>query len=163
MVKAENLVDHAIKNDKIDLGESSSKPKRGNFSKKKKGETQALYQQSQPNQSRGYASYQNHSNYQPYYSTSSNQAFTMAPHFTSPNNQTSTIQARQPAPNNQPSSSGNNYLVNNQANNNPRPVRLRRPPIEPILMTYIELLPRLIQGQLLARVPLTPMKPPYPH
>ena len=29
-------------------------------------------------------------------------------------------------------------------------------------MAYIELLPRLIQGQLLARVPLTPMEPPYP-
>ena len=91
MVKAENLVDHAIKNDKIDLGESSSKPKMGNFPKKKKGEIQALYQQSQPNQSRGYASYQNHSNYQPYYSTSSNQASTMAPHFISSNNPTSVI------------------------------------------------------------------------
>ena len=49
MVKAENLVDHTIKNGKIDLGESSSKPKRGNFPRKKEGKTQALYQQSQPN------------------------------------------------------------------------------------------------------------------
>ena len=63
MIKVENLVDHAIKNDKIDLGESSSKPRRENLPKKKKGETQALYQQNQPNQSRGYTSYQNHSNY----------------------------------------------------------------------------------------------------
>ena len=46
MVKVGNLVDHAIKNGKIDLGESSSKPKKGNFPKKKEGETQALYQQS---------------------------------------------------------------------------------------------------------------------
>ena len=44
MVKAENLVDHAIKNGKIDLGKSSSKPKRSNFPKKKEGKTQALYQ-----------------------------------------------------------------------------------------------------------------------
>ena len=63
MDKAGNLVDHGIKNGKIDLGESSSKPKTVNFPKKKKGETQALYQQSQPNQSKGYASYQNYSNY----------------------------------------------------------------------------------------------------
>ena len=39
MVKAGNLVDHEIKNGKIDLGESNSKPKRGNFPKKKEGET----------------------------------------------------------------------------------------------------------------------------
>ena len=39
VVKACNLIDHAIKNDKIDLGENSSKPKRGNFPKKKEGET----------------------------------------------------------------------------------------------------------------------------
>ena len=44
MVKAENLVDHAIKNGKIDLGESSSKPKRVIFPRKEEGETQALYQ-----------------------------------------------------------------------------------------------------------------------
>ena len=44
MVKDGNLVDHAIKNGKIDLGESSSEPKRGNFPKKKKDETQSLYQ-----------------------------------------------------------------------------------------------------------------------
>ena len=30
-------------------------------------------------------------------------------------------------------------------------------------MTYAELLPRLIQHQLLARVPITPMEPPYPR
>ena len=30
-------------------------------------------------------------------------------------------------------------------------------------MTYIELLPRLIQHQLLARVPITPMELPYPR
>ena len=57
MVKAGNLIDHAIKNGKIDIGESSSKPKRGNFAKKKKGEAQALYQQNQLNQSRRYTSY----------------------------------------------------------------------------------------------------------
>ena len=163
IIKARNLVDHAIKNGKIDLRESSSKPKRINFPKKKEGETQALYQQSQPNQSKGYASYQNHSNYQPYYSASSNQASTMAPHFTSPNNQTMAIQARQPAPNSQPSSSRNNYPMNNQANNNPRPARPPRPLVELIPMTYTELIPRLIQGQLLARVPLTSMEPPYPR
>ena len=54
IIKAGNLVDHAIKNGKIDLRESSSKPTRINFPKKKEGETQALYQQSQPNQSKGY-------------------------------------------------------------------------------------------------------------
>ena len=43
MVKSGNLIDHAIKNNMIDTGESSSKPKSGNFSKKNKGETQALY------------------------------------------------------------------------------------------------------------------------
>ena len=35
MIKAGNLVDHAIKNGRIDMGESSSKPKRGSFAKKK--------------------------------------------------------------------------------------------------------------------------------
>ena len=60
MVKTGNLIDHAIKNGKIDTGESSFKPRKGNFPKKKEGETQALYQQNQPNQSRGYTSYQNH-------------------------------------------------------------------------------------------------------
>ena len=50
-----------------------------------------------------------------------------------------------------------------QANNNPRLARSPRPPIKPILMTYTKLLPRLIQGQLLARVPLIPMEPPYPR
>ena len=44
MVKAGNLVDQVIKNDKIDLGKSSSKPKRVNFPRKKEGKTQALYQ-----------------------------------------------------------------------------------------------------------------------
>ena len=124
--------------------------------------TQAVYQQNPPNQSRGYALYQNHSNYQPYYSASSNQASIMAPHFTFPNNQATTIQARPPFPNSQPSSSGNNYPTNNQDNNNSRPARPPRPPIEPIPMTYTELLPKLIQYQLLARVPITPMEPPYP-
>ena len=85
----------------------------------------------------------------------------MAPHFTPPNNQTPTIQTRQPAPNNQPSFSKNNYSINNQANNNPPPAQPPRPLVEPIPMTYIELLSMLIQGQLLARIPLTPMEPPY--
>ena len=53
--------------------------------------------------------------------------------------------------------------MNNQANNNSRPARPPRPPIEPILVTYTELLPRLIQHQLLARVPITLMEPPYPR
>ena len=57
MVKAGNLVDHAIKNCKIDLGENSSKPKGSSFPKKKEGETQALYQQNPPNQSRRYTLY----------------------------------------------------------------------------------------------------------
>ena len=43
MIKVGNVIDHAIKNGKIDLGESSSKPKRGGLPKKKKGETQAVY------------------------------------------------------------------------------------------------------------------------
>ena len=34
MVKAGNLIDHAIKNGQIDTKESSSKPKKGNFLKK---------------------------------------------------------------------------------------------------------------------------------
>ena len=53
--------------------------------------------------------------------------------------------------------------MNNHANNNPRPARPRRPPIEPISVTYTELLPKFIQHQLLARVPITPMEPPYPY
>ena len=63
MVKAGNLIDHAIKNGRIDTGKSSFKPKKGNFPRKKEGETQAVYQQNQPNQFRWYTSYQNHSNY----------------------------------------------------------------------------------------------------
>ena len=44
MIMAGNLVDHAIKNKKIDVEESSSKSKgRGNITKKKEGETQALF------------------------------------------------------------------------------------------------------------------------
>ena len=72
MIKAKNMIDHAIKNGKIALGESSSKPNRGSFPKKKEGKTQVVYQQNLPNQSREYVSYQNHSNYQSYYSASSN-------------------------------------------------------------------------------------------
>ena len=78
MVKADNLIDHAIKNGRIDTRENSSRLKKGNFLKKK-SETQAVYQQSQPNQSRGYTSYQNHSNYQPHYSASSNQTSNVVP------------------------------------------------------------------------------------
>ena len=44
MIKSRNVIDHAIKNGKIDLGKSSSKPKRDNLLKKKEGEIQALYQ-----------------------------------------------------------------------------------------------------------------------
>ena len=36
MVKAGNLIDYAIKNGRIDTQKNSSKPKRGNFSRKKK-------------------------------------------------------------------------------------------------------------------------------
>ena len=43
MVKAGNLIDHAIKNGRIDTGENGSRPKKGNFFLKKKGETQAVY------------------------------------------------------------------------------------------------------------------------
>ena len=43
MVKAKNLIDHAIKNGRIDTQECSFRPKRGNFLKKKEGKTQALY------------------------------------------------------------------------------------------------------------------------
>ena len=43
MIKANNLINHAIKNDRIDTRESSSKPKKDNFLKKNEGETQALY------------------------------------------------------------------------------------------------------------------------
>ena len=43
MVKVGNLIDHAIKNGRINTSESSSKPKRDNFPRKKKGETQTLY------------------------------------------------------------------------------------------------------------------------
>ena len=39
MIKVGNVVDHAIKNGKIDLEKSSSKPKRGSFPKKKEGKT----------------------------------------------------------------------------------------------------------------------------
>ena len=42
MIKAGNVIDHAIKNGKIDLGESSSRPRRGSFLKKKEGETHAV-------------------------------------------------------------------------------------------------------------------------
>ena len=43
MIVVGNLVDHAIKNGKIKAIESSIKPKRGNFVKKEKGETQAFF------------------------------------------------------------------------------------------------------------------------
>ena len=57
MVKAGNLIDNAIKNGMIDIGESGSKPKKRQLFEKKEGETQAVYQQNEPNQSRGYTSY----------------------------------------------------------------------------------------------------------
>ena len=85
----------------------------------------------------------------------------MAPHYTSPNNQTQTIQTRPLAPNQQPSFLGTNYPYNNQSNNS-RPARPRRPPVKPIPITYTEVLLRLIQGQLIACIPLTPIEPPYP-
>ena len=40
---------------------------------------------------------------------------------------------------------------------------MARTPVEPISVSYIELLPRLIQSQLVAHVPLTPMETPYPR
>ena len=83
----------------------------------------------------------------------------MVPHYTSPNNQTQAVQTRLSIPNNQPSSLRTNYPSNNQSNN-PRPTR---PPMEPISVSYTELLPWLIQSQLVARVPLTPIEPPYPR
>ena len=43
MVKTGNLIDHAIKNGRSNTEESSSKPKRGNFPRKKEGEAQAMY------------------------------------------------------------------------------------------------------------------------
>ena len=50
MIMVGNLVDHAIKNGKIDVGESSSKSKRkGNFPRKKESKTQALFQGYQSN------------------------------------------------------------------------------------------------------------------
>ena len=156
MIKAENVIDHAIKNGKIDLGKSSSKPKRDSLLKKKEGEIQALYQQNPPNLSREYASYQNRSNYQPYYSAPSNQVSTMAPYFSSPNNQVPTIQTRPSFPNSQPNSSGNNYPMINQANNSSRPARPARPPIEPIPVTY----------QIIAQAHSTPTigsRPNYSH
>ena len=49
MIMVGNLIDHAIKNGKIDVRESRSKSKRkGNFVRKKKGKTQALFQGNQP-------------------------------------------------------------------------------------------------------------------
>ena len=54
MVKVGNLIDHAIKNDKIDIEKNSSKSKEnGSFPRKKEGKTQALFQGYHPNQSRG--------------------------------------------------------------------------------------------------------------
>ena len=45
MVKVSNLIDQVIKNDIIDIGESSSKSKgKGSFPRKKEGKTQALFQ-----------------------------------------------------------------------------------------------------------------------
>ena len=38
IIKASNLVDHAIKNGRIDMGESNSRLKNGNFTKKKECE-----------------------------------------------------------------------------------------------------------------------------
>ena len=48
MIMDGNLVDHVVKNNKIEAGESSTKPKRSNFMKKKKGETQALFKKTNP-------------------------------------------------------------------------------------------------------------------
>ena len=47
MIVVGNLVDHAIKNEKIEAGESSTKPKRGNFMK-----NPSLILRKPPNQSR---------------------------------------------------------------------------------------------------------------
>ena len=76
--------------DKIEANESSAKSKRDNFAKNKEGETQALFQGNQPNQSWGYSSYPTHSNYQPNYPSSNNQSSSNnQPHYPSSNNQSS--------------------------------------------------------------------------
>ena len=38
-----------------------------------------------------------------------------------------------------------------------------RPRFDPILMTCTELILKLIEGQLVARTPIEPLKPPYPQ
>ena len=166
MVKVGNLINHTIKNDRIDIGESSSKSKgKSSFLRRKKGETQALFQGYQPNQSWGYTLYQNHSNYQPYYSASSNQTSTVLPHYTPSNNQITPVQACLSILSNQNSSPQINYPTDNQPqnSNNPRGPRPGRTPIESIPIYYNELFPQLIQSQLIARTPFTPLILPYPR
>ena len=90
MIMAGNLVAHALKNGKIEADENSTKPNRGNFAKKKEGETQALFQGNQPNQSRGYTPYQTHSNYQPHYPSSNNQSSSIQAYY-QPNNQSNNL------------------------------------------------------------------------
>ena len=43
MIKVDNLIDHVVKNIKIDIGKSSSKPKGGIFAKKKEGKPEVLF------------------------------------------------------------------------------------------------------------------------
>ena len=86
----------------------------------------------------------------------------MVPHYTPLNNQTQAVHTCLSIPNNQPRSLGTNYPSNNQSNN-PRPTRPASPLVEPIPVSYTELLSRLIQSQLVAHVPLIPIEPPYPR
>ena len=114
--------------------------------KKKEGETQALFQKNQPNQSRSYTLYQTHSNYP---SSNHQSSSNYQPNYSSSNNQASSTQTYHP-PNNH-SNNPNNFQ-------GPRP---ERPRWDPILVSYTELLPQLIQSQLLARTLLNPLIPPY--
>ena len=131
MIVAGELVDHAIKHGKIDIHEGNGS-KKGSSSRRKEGETQALFQE---NQSQSYVPYQTQPNYQPRYSSSTNPS--------------STMQTYNP-PNNQSNNPGNQR--------GPRPERFQA---DPILVSYMELFPKLIQEQLVSRVSIDPILPPY--
>ena len=137
MVWSGELIEHEIKNKKFE-GKSTSIPpaKKAILVKKKEGDAYVVFVNQQ---SRGKASCAN----QPSYSMN-------------------------PLPLIQPVSyNGTPTILSTQANNfgDNRGVRINqeRTKFDPILISYMKLLPRLLENQLVARVPMESHKPSFPR
>ncbi|XP_022736187.1 uncharacterized protein LOC111289419 [Durio zibethinus] len=164
MVISGEIIESAIKNGKLDVGETSGARKSG-APRKKENEAQAVNFVGQ--QFRGFTPYS-----VPVYQT----------HYPSVNHVTSTPHSYQPyqslpqpaySPRFQPSFRTPTYSYNRpviptrpdwRPNSGPRAPRNTQEKLtfDPIPMTYTDLYPRLVEKHLLAPVIIEPMKPPFP-